>query len=59
MEKEIRITPWHDVFIVVGTLNGRVGKDNTGRERAMGTQCLGCINNNGERRCAENNVVIV
>ena len=47
--------------MVVGDLNARVGKENTGRERAMGTEGFGCINNNGERLsdlCVENNLVI-
>ena len=48
LEEEIRTTP-------------RVGEENTGRERAMGTESFGCINNNGERLsdlCVENNLVI-
>ena len=39
----------------------RVGEDTTGRERTMGTQGFGCINNNSERLsdlCVENNLVI-
>ena len=61
LEEEIRTTPRHDVLMVVGDLNARVGKENIGRERAMGTEGFGCINNNGERisdLCVENNLVI-
>ena len=61
LEEEIRTTPRHDVLMVVGDLNARVGKENTGRERAMGTEGFGCINNNGERLsdlCVENDLVI-
>ena len=61
LEKEIRTTPRRDVLMVVGDLNARVGEENTGRERAMGTEGFGCINNNGERLsdlCVENNLVI-
>ena len=61
MEEEIRTTPRHDVLMVVGDLNARVGEDNTGRERIMDTQGFGCINNNGERLsdlCVENYFVI-
>ena len=51
----------HNVLMVIGDLNTRVGEDNTGRERAMGTQGLGCANNNGERfsdLCVENRLGI-
>ena len=61
LEEEIWTTPRHDVLMVVGDLNARVGEENTGRERAMGTEGFGCINNNGERLsdlCVENNLVI-
>ena len=34
---------------MIGDLNARVGEDNTGRERATGTEGFGCANNNGER----------
>ena len=37
LEEDIRTTPRHDVLTVIGDLNARVGEDNTGRERAMGT----------------------
>ena len=40
LEEEIRTTPRHDALIVIGYLNARVGDDNTGRERAMGTHGL-------------------
>ena len=46
--EEIRTTPRHDVLMVIGDINARVGEDNTGRERAMGTHGFGCANNNGE-----------
>ena len=46
VEEEIRTTPRHDVLMVIGDLNARVGEDNTGKERAMGTQGFGCANNN-------------
>ena len=46
VEEEIRTTPRHDVLMVIGDLNAIVGEDNTGKERAMGTQGFGCANNN-------------
>ena len=61
LEEEIWTTPRHDVLMVVGDLNARVGEENTGRERVMGTEGFVCINNNGERLsdlCVENNLVI-
>ena len=61
LEEEIRTTPRHDVLMVIGDLNARVGEDNTGKERAMGTQGFGCANNNGERLsdlCVESRLVI-
>ena len=45
----VRTTPRHGVLMVIGDLDARVGEDNTGKERAMGTQGFGCANNNGER----------
>ena len=32
LEEEIRTTPRHDVLMVIGDLNARVGEDSTGRE---------------------------
>ena len=61
LEEEIRTTPRHDALIVIGDLNARVGEDNTGKERAMGTKGFGCANNNGERLsdlCVESRLVI-
>ena len=55
--EEIRTRHQQEVLMVAGNLNGRVIEDNTGRERAMGTQD-GCINNNIKRLsnlCVENN----
>ena len=46
LDKEIRTTHQQEVLMVVGDLNARVREDNTRRERLMGTQVLGCINNN-------------
>ena len=43
LEEEIRTTPRHDVLMVIGDLNARVGEDNTGKERAVGTQGFGYV----------------
>jgi len=53
--------PKHDVVIVAGDLNARIGADNTGHEKVMGRHGEGEMNNNGERFvnfCEENRMVI-
>ena len=50
-----------DINIVMGDLNAKVGRDNTGYEEVMGMQGIGEMNDNGERftnLCATNNLVI-
>ena len=47
--------------MVIGDLKARVGEDNTGKDRAMGTQGSGCGINNDERLsdlCVESRLVI-
>ena len=49
------------MLLVMGDINVKVGSDNTDREREMGSQSCGTINNNGERLvnfCLNNNCVI-
>ena len=61
LEEAIRTTPQPDMRSVAGDLNARVGTDNTGKERTMGTHGYGYINNNGKRLvelCEETNLVI-
>ena len=41
----------NDIIIVTGDLNARVGNDNSGYERTMGTHGYGIQNDNGERLC--------
>ena len=40
--------PRRDILIVMGDLNAKVGSDNTGREKEMGRNGLGVMNENGE-----------
>ena len=51
----------HDMLLILGDLNAKVGSDNTGREHVMGKHGIGTINDNGERLadfCEENNMLI-
>ena len=51
----------HDMLLVIGDLNARVGRDNSGRERVLGRNGYGIINDNGDRLCSfceENDLVV-
>ena len=53
--------PSHDITMVMGNVNAKIGDDNTDVEDIMGEHSIGAINNNGERLlefCAENGLVI-
>ena len=53
--------PAHDVLLLLGDFNARVGSNNTDRERVMGKHGVGECTDNGERLidlCEENNLVI-
>lgn len=53
--------PKHDVLIVMGDMNTKVGTDNTGVEDVMGKHGAGAQNDNGERLldfCLQNSMVI-
>ena len=53
--------PKHDVLVVLGDFNARVGNDNTNRERIMGKHGTGTMTDNGSRLCdicVENDLVI-
>ena len=41
----------HDMIVVMGDLNAKVGSNNTNREDIMGKFGVGVINDNGERLC--------
>ena len=38
--------PQHDVLLIMGDMNAKTGSDNTDRERAMGREGCGIINDN-------------
>ena len=53
--------PKHDVLIIIGDMNAKVGEDNTGFEYVMEKKGKGVRNNNGERLvdlCMHNNLAI-
>uniref|UniRef100_A0A8C7WPA4 Endonuclease/exonuclease/phosphatase domain-containing protein n=1 Tax=Oryzias sinensis TaxID=183150 RepID=A0A8C7WPA4_9TELE len=61
LDTEVKLTPRHDVLIIMGVLNANVGKDNSNNERAMGKHGCGTMNENGERLidfCNTNNLVV-
>ena len=51
----------HDILLVMGNLNAKVGEDNKGYENIIGSHGLGERNDNGERLvdfCRLNNLVV-
>ena len=61
LQREVDLVPRHDVLMVNGDLNAKVGEDNTGKEGIMGKHGLGVINDNGQRfvdLCSTNDLVI-
>ena len=58
---EVAKVPHHDILLVMEDMHAKIGSDNTDRERAIGSQGCGTMNNNGERLvnfCLNNNCVI-
>ncbi|XP_012939302.1 uncharacterized protein LOC106012092 [Aplysia californica] len=61
LERELTGIPRHDLIVVMGDLNAKVGEDNTNYWTTMGQLGTGTIHENGERLvdfCALNNLVI-
>ena len=49
LQAELEEIPIHDMKIVMGDMNAKVGRDNIDYERAIGREGCGAINENGER----------
>ncbi|XP_071510344.1 uncharacterized protein [Diadema antillarum] len=61
LQHELDSALGHDMKIVMGDLNAKVGDNNSGYDRAMGRYGCGVMNENGERLvefCSLNNLVI-
>ena len=61
LQAETEAAPRHDLIIIMGDLNAKVGNDNTDFEDVMGKHGIGTRNENGEilvEYCAMNNLVI-
>ena len=61
LQQAVSKVPQHDMLLIMGDMNAKVGADNTDCDRAMGKHGCGVMNDNGERLigfCLENNCVI-
>ncbi len=61
LQSAISKVPQHDMLLVIGDMNAKVGADNSDCEGTMGSHGCGDINDNGERLvdlCMNNNLVI-
>ena len=61
LSSTIQMTPTHDMLLVLGDLNAKVGKDNQNQGNVMGPHGMGDRNENGTRLielCEEHNMVI-
>ena len=61
LQAAVSKVPQHDVLLIMGDMNVKTISDNTDRERAMGREGCGIINDNAEKFtnfCINNNCVI-
>jgi hypothetical protein len=61
LQSIIETIPKHDILLIMGDMNAKIGKDNTGHEDVMGRHGLGEMNNNGAHLinlCEVNKIVV-
>ena len=61
LQEQIDKTPRHDILLVMGDFNAKIGHENDGYESCMGQEGLGERNDNGRRfcdLCLENGLII-
>ena len=61
LQRQIDKTPRHDILVLMGDFNAKVGDINTGYETCMGQEGVGEMNDNGQRFadvCLESGLVI-
>ena len=61
LQQAVAKVPQHDMLLIIGDMNAKVGSENSSCERAMGKHGCGVMNDNGERLvdfCLNNNYVI-
>ena len=51
LQAVVEKTPKHDLLVITGDLNAKVGSDAEGYERVMGKHGVGTRNDNGEKLC--------
>ena len=51
LQSTLEDIPKHDVLVVLGDVNARVGSDNTDREKVMGKHGTSTMTDNGSRLC--------
>ena len=61
LQSVIETIPKHDMLLIMGDMNAKIGNNNTGHEDVMGNHALGVMNNNGEHLidlCEINKLVV-
>jgi len=61
LQQAVAKVPQHDMLLIIGDMNAKVGSENSKCERAMGEHGCGVMNDNGERLvdfCLNNDYVI-
>ena len=53
LQAAVSKVPQHNVLLIMGDINANTSSDNTDRERAMGREGCGIINDNGEKQMQE------